>query len=266
MTEQIAHSAAFYNTIARYYDAENEHKLDDLPFYSSLAADHGDPILDIGCGTGRVTLHLAAEGYRVHGLDHARAMLERAERKLRGRADLRDFATFFHGDALTFDFAERYKLILLPYNAFMHFHTAQAQRQLLTRLAACLAPDGLIVFDLPNAAQMLSAHDDGALTLERTFLEPESGNLVMQQSVSAFDRAEQVQHITWIYDEIGADGALRRTVAPLTLRYVFPAELDLLLELCGLARLERMGDYEGAPFDENSPNLIVLATHRKAQA
>jgi SAM-dependent methyltransferase len=262
MSDPIERSAAFYNAIARYYDAENEHKLDDLPFYSSLAAEHGDPILDIGCGTGRVTFHLAAEGYRVHGLDLARGMLERAERKLRGRADLRDFAMFYHGDALTFTFPTRYKLILLPYNAFMHFHTAQAQRQLLTRLATCLAPDGLIVFDLPNAAEVFSTQDDGALRLERTFIEPESGNLVMQQSVSALDRVEQLQHITWIYDEISADGILRRTVAPLTLRYVFPAELDLLLELCGLARFERMGDYDGSPFSETSSNLIVLATHK----
>lgn len=261
MNAPNAPSAAFYDLIARYYDAENEHKLDDLPFYSDLATDHGDPILDIGCGTGRVTFHLAAEGYRVHGLDHSRAMLERAERKLRGRADLRDHATFFHGDALNFALPERYKLILLPYNAFMHFHTAQAQRQLLKHLAAHLAPDGLIVFDLPNAAEVFATQDDDVLRLERTFSEPESGNLVMQQSVSRLNRAEQLQHITWLYDEISPDGTLRRTLAPLTLRYVFPAELDLLLELCGLSRLQRLGDYDGSPFGEGSPHLIVLAAH-----
>ncbi len=262
MSQPLGQSAAFYNTIARYYDAENEQMLDDLPFYSNLAEDHGDPILDIGCGTGRVTFHLAAEGYTVHGLDHSRAMLERAERKLRGRADLRDFATFFQGDVLDYAFTARYKLILLPYNAFMHFHTPQTQRQVLARLAACLAPDGVIVFDLPNAAEAFTTQEDSAVTLERSFVEPESGNYVMQQSVSTLHRAEQIQHITWIYDEIGADSLLRRTVAPLTLRYVFPAELDLLLELCGLARLEQFGDYDGAPFAEGSPRLIVLAAHK----
>ena len=262
MNQPLGQSAAFYNTIARYYDAENEQMLDDLSFYSDLAEDHGDPILDIGCGTGRVTFHLAAEGYTVHGLDHSRAMLERAERKLRGRADLRDCAAFFQGDALEYAFTTRYKLILLPYNAFMHFHTPQTQRQLLVRLAACLAPEGLIAFDLPNAAEAFATQDDSALTLERSFIEPESGNYVMQQSVSTLNRAEQIQHIMWIYDEIGAENVLRRTVAPLTLRYVFPAELDLLLELCGLARIERFGDYDGAPFGEGSPRLIVLAAHK----
>src|SRR5271165_14321 len=94
-------SRDFYNTIARYYDAENEFMTDDLELYEAFAEKVGDPILDIGCGTGRVTLSLASGGYRVVGLDLSREMLQRGERKLKNRVDLRDLVTFIEADALT---------------------------------------------------------------------------------------------------------------------------------------------------------------------
>ncbi|HVO42264.1 MAG TPA: class I SAM-dependent methyltransferase, partial [Aggregatilineales bacterium] len=229
-------STDFYNTIARYYDAENEFMTDDLELYDALAEKVGDPVLDIGCGTGRVTLSLASGGYRVVGLDRSREMLRRGERKLKGRPDLRDLVRFVEADALTYDPGEIFKLVLLPYNALMHFTELATQRALIRHLASFLAEDGLMVFDLPNAGESFSTVDDDAVTLERRFTEPESGHLVMQQSVSAIDRTTQIQSITWIYDEIGANNVIQRTVAPLTLRYTFPAELDLLLETAGMHR------------------------------
>lgn len=252
-------AAAFYNTIARYYDAENESMTADLPFYSELAGEYGDPILDIGCGTGRVMLHLAAEGHRTAGLDVSPAMLERGRRKLAGRADLRDFAQFYEGSALDYPLPDQYPLILIPYNGFMHFHTTEAQIAALRHLSQHLAGGGVIVLDLPNAGERFATLDDGALTFERSFTEPESGHLIMQHSISALDRAAQLQYITWIYDEIGPDSVVRRTVAPLTLRYVFPAELDLLLQVCGLRRIARYGDYDRSPFEGECPRLIVVA-------
>src|SRR5688500_2286343 len=84
----------FYATIARYYDAEHHDKEEDLPFYSDLAEDYGDPILVIGGGTGRVMLHLAQQSYTVHGIESERAMLERAQRKLDTKAHLKSNVTF----------------------------------------------------------------------------------------------------------------------------------------------------------------------------
>ncbi len=91
----------FYATIARYYDAEHSDKTDDLVMYSQLAATYGGPILDVGCGTGRILFHLAQEGHTVHGIDSEAAMLERAQIKLEGLPHLRDQLRLIHGDVLT---------------------------------------------------------------------------------------------------------------------------------------------------------------------
>jgi SAM-dependent methyltransferase len=258
-------SAYFYDTIARYYDAEHDSKTDDLEFYSELAATHGDPILDIGCGTGRIMFHLAAQGYQTVGVDFSAQMLARGKRRAQGRADLQNKTTFYEGDATIFKYPAQYPLVLLPYNYLTHFKSAASQRQVLANAVNALAKGGLLVIDMPNAGETYASANDNTINLERTFTDSESGHVVMQQSVSHLDRAEQLQHITWIYDEIAADGGLKRLVAPHILRHIFPTELDLLLEVCGLQKLAQYGGYEGEPFADGCERLIVLATHAKAR-
>jgi SAM-dependent methyltransferase len=250
----------FYATIARFYDAENADKTDDLAFYSELAAEYGDPILDVGCGTGRVMLHLAQEGYQVHGIDNEAAMLERAKLKLDGAPHgLRDRLTFYLGDVLTYELDQQFKLALLPYNGLMHFHRQETQLALLRRLRQWTLPDGLLVLDLPNAGETFASQDSEALTLERTFIEPETGHLVMQQAVSLLDRVEQLMRVTWIYDEITGEGAIKRTVAPILFRYYFCPEVQLLLSQTGFEVQDVYGDVDGSPFEDGCPRMIVLA-------
>src|SRR5450432_2026253 len=90
----------FYATIARYYDSEHADKTEDLVLYSELAEQYGDPILIVGSGTGRLVLHLAQEGYAVHGLEIEAAMLDRARRKRDALPHLHDLITLHQGDAL----------------------------------------------------------------------------------------------------------------------------------------------------------------------
>lgn len=249
----------FYATIARYYDAEHSDQTEDIPFYVALAEDYGGPIIDIGCGTGRVMIPLALEGHEVHGIDSEEAMLVIAEQRRRADPRLRDSLTFHLGDVLTHPLDKRFKLVLVPYNGLMHFHEQEAQLALLKRLRSWTLDDGLLVLDLPNAGDVFASQDTEAIILERTFLEPETGHLVMQQSVSFLDRVEQVMHVTWIYDEVSADGSVKRTIAPIRWYYYFFAELKLLLAAAGFEVEEVYGDLDFGPFVDGCPRMVVLA-------
>lgn len=249
----------FYATIARFYDAENTDKDDDIELYLALADEYGGPIIDIGCGTGRVMVPLAQQGYDVHGIDVEQAMLDRAEAVRQSSPDLRERMTLYHGNVISYELDRRFNLVLVPYNGLMHFHEQATQLTVLRRLRDWTAEDGLLVLDLPNAGEVFATQDTGALMFERTFLEPESGHLVMQQSISQLDRTAQLLQVTWIYDEVTGDGTVRRTFASNVLYYYFYAELKLLLERSGFAVEAVYGDTDYGPYEDGSERMVVMA-------
>ncbi len=251
--------SAFYTKVARFYDAENADKSDDLQLYSELAAAYTGDILDVGCGTGRVLIHLARQGHRVHGIDIDRAMLERLERKLQEMPQLHKNTHVKQADVLEHEYHMPFALILLTYNGLMHFHKQSQQIALLCKLRRWLQQDGLLVIDLPNAGPAFAAPDSEAPTLERTFMDPETGHLIMLQSLSFIDRSRQLLHVDWIYDAIDGDGNVKRLLAPHVLRYYFLAEIRLLLERCGLKLAAVYGDCDRADYSVESERMIVFA-------
>lgn len=250
---------SFYVTIARYYDAEHQDKTDDLLMYSELASEYGGPIFEVGSGTGRVMFHLAKAGYEVHGIDIEPAMLDRARQQANDAPSLKKYLTFIQDDVLKYKTDKKYPLVLVPYNGLMHFHDQQQQIKVLTRLRDLITADGLLVLDLPNLADAFAAQDTDAMIFEKNFLEPETGHLVMQYSISTLDRTDQLLRINWIYDEVTGDGTVKRTIAPVTFRFFFYSEVRLLLQLSGFTVEAVYGSPELDPYEDGCERMIVLA-------
>jgi len=250
---------SFYVTIARYYDAEHQDKTDDLLMYNELAAEYGSPIFEVGAGTGRVMFHLAKAGYEVDGIDIEPAMLDRARQQADATPSLKKYLTFIQDDVLKYKTDKKYPLVLIPYNGLMHFHDQQQQLKVLSRLHDLIAADGLLVLDLPNPADAFAAQDSDAMIFEKTFLEPDSGHLVMQYSVSSLDRTDQLMRINWIYDEVSGDGTVKRTVAPVIFRFFFYSEVRLLLQLSGFTVEAVYGSPELDPYEDGCERMIIFA-------
>ena len=247
-----------YSALARYYDLENADFTEDLDYWLELAGEAGDPVLELGCGTGRVLLNLARRGHAVTGLDNSPEMLGRLRAKLEA-ASARHLAAppqIVQAGLEDFDLSERFRLALMPFNTFMHLLTQEAQLAALARIRRHLAPGALLALDMPNPGEAYAAQDQG-LTLERTFADGD--RTVQQFSSVAIDRAAQMAQITWIYDSTDPQGAVQRSIIPLTLRYTFPAEMRLLLERSGLSLAHLYGDYDHSPFADGSPRLLVIA-------
>lgn len=252
--------AGFYGTIAHYYDAENTDKTDDIDFYREMVQEYDGPILDVGCGTGRVMFPLAQMGYEVHGIDNEKAMLDIAKERMEDYDNATQNRLHFHyGDVTDYDMPVKFKLTTAPYNAMMHFHDQETQLKVLDNLRAWTADDGVLILDLPNAGDVFASQDSDSMMYERTFIDSRTGHMVMQQSLSYLDRTSQLLRVTWVYDEITGDGTVKRTFAPLVLYYYFYNEMRLLLERANFEVVEVYGDTDYSPYEEGCERMIIIA-------
>jgi trans-aconitate methyltransferase len=254
-----------YAKLARYYDDENADLIEDLPAYLALAERFGGPVLDVGCGTGRVSFYLAGNGLRVVGIDSSEEMLQRAQERAGQHASASSRITWQRADVRQMAPGERFGLAIYAYNGFMHLIEQSQQIAALERMAAHLEPGGGLAIDIPNPVSMFLSDDVPGLVLERTFTDGQSGQVVMQQSLARVDRATQVMSVTWVYDRIGPDGLVHRDVIPLRLRYTMGAEMRLLLERAGLRGVELYGNYDFSPYGEDSARLFVVATRAEGE-
>jgi SAM-dependent methyltransferase len=226
-------------------------------YYVELARAAKGPILDVACGTGRITLPCLRLGLDVEGLDLYPSMLDR----LRRRAAAEGFAPPLHlSDMSDFRLQRRFALAVIPFNAFIHNMTADAQIGCLRRCREHLLPGGLLAFDTFFPGREYINQPDGTRVLEGEIAHPETGLPVRMFDTRSFDRVEQIQ---WSKNELEFLDAGRNVVSTMRSeiagRFVYKAEMELLLRLAGFARWTIQGGFDRRPLVSDSDAMIVEA-------
>lgn len=233
-------------------------------FYRALAREAGGPVLEIGCGTGRIAIPIAQMGFPVTGLDIVPGMIERARHKSAGLP-----AKWVVGDGRSFRLDEQFHLIFLTGNVFQFFLTNADQAALLERVNAHLHPDGLFAFETrnprwPGLATRPEPYEGMFFYLESWMEERASESYVDTQGRSiqvsytqTYDHVAQILHLAnykrW------REGEQEQTqVTRTALRYTFPQELAALLQAHGFTIIRQYGDWNYEPLTEASPSIIVV--------
>ena len=160
-----------YSSGAKHYDAAYSVKEDlvDRDFYLNLANEYGGPVLEFGCGTGRITLPLARQGVDVTGMDASHSMLEVLRAKLaKEPAGVRRRTRVVEGDFRTHYLGDQFSLVVIPFRPMQHMYTTEDQLAALKNARRHLADGGILAFDVfnPSFAKILTGIGEEYLDLE----------------------------------------------------------------------------------------------------
>jgi SAM-dependent methyltransferase len=224
---------------------------DDVAFYRSLAEQAGGPVVELGCGTGRVAIPLAEAGFDVTGIDRSAGMLARARMKTEALPpDVGGRLRFIEGDFEHGIVGDTYGLAFAAARVFMFVLEPDDQLRLLAALRDRLRPGGLMAIDVFDPRFDLIGPDAPPFRSDRgTFLNPETGRPVR---LTVLDRSNDPvrQRFTehWEFAELDELGhPIRTDVEALTLRWTFRHEMHHLLVRAGFEPVAEYSDYAGSP-------------------
>ena len=247
-----------WDDYAPFYDWENAQTLDrrDVHFWRRMAARANGPVLELGCGTGRVTIPVARTGARVVGLDRSSEMLSQAhKRSMRARLGTR--VSWIRGDIrfLPFRKSTRFDLVMAPYGILQSLvresdlkATLAAVERVLARgglLGIDLVPDLPVWKDLRNKVRFRGSRRGG------------KSRITLIESV----RQDRAKRLT-IFDQkyVEQSGRTRRTRRfSLVFRTLTVPQMTRRLENAGFRIKAILGDYNGKPWDPRADVWLILA-------
>jgi len=228
-----------------------------LDFYVTLAREANGPVLDIACGTGRILLPCFEAGVDIEGLDLFEPMLKTLRDK---SAALNLSPRLYQADMSDFSLPRSYRLIMIPFNAFIHNMTQEAQISCLERCREHLLPGGELVFDTFFPSLEIVGAPQNTRVLEGQFPHPQTGLPMRMFDTRSFDRVAQTQHSLNEIELLAADGSITSVLrSEVSTRYIYKHEMALLLRVAGFSRWEIYGHFDRRPLIRENDAMVVSA-------
>lgn len=234
---------------APFYDVEFAARGHEIPFFLKQAKLAGGPVLEVACGTGRITLPIARAGVEITGLDVSRPMLAEARRKAEA-AGLT--ITWLEQDCRQIDAGKNFTLIFSATNAMQHLLDLESVNGFLSSARNALRPGGALILDVFNPVPAKLART-AVRYHHKTFVDA-SGQEIRVEAATQYDAARQILALSLFYQR---DGQLIRT-KQVNLRCFFPEELMALCHFNGLKVVQRFGNYDETPLGAGSPKQILV--------
>jgi SAM-dependent methyltransferase len=248
-----------WDEYARFYDWENARTIGraDVPFWRDLASRLGGPVLELGCGTGRVALPVGRAGVRIIGVDRSEGMLARARQRVR-RARLTARISLLRADirALPFVRPGPFSLVMAPYGILQSLVRESDLAATLDSVATVLKPGGAFAIDLvPDLPAWQEYHRRIRLHGRRG---PRGSHLTLIESVRQ-DRRSKLTIFDQEYVERRGPKSRHHRFS-LMFRTLSVPEMVDRLEGAGFRVTSVLGDYAGRPWDPRADVWVVLAT------
>lgn len=248
-----------FDAIAKWYDFDYERRMkSDLPFYFRCAVEGGNPVLELGAGTGRVTEALARKGFRVTAVDLSQEMLDRGRDRFERIGPLPGTARFVRGDMADLEVRGRFGTILVPFRSFHHLTTVDRQLAALRGIRRRLAPRGIAVVDLfhPDLTYFGAIEGKTKISYERK--RRSDGLKVVQRFRLLCDFPRQIGYIEYIWDQYRGNRKVGCDRAHMRWRWIHRYEMEHLAALAGLRVVRILGGFDSRPYEKDAEEMIFV--------
>jgi SAM-dependent methyltransferase len=211
-------------------------------------------ILDLGCGTGNHSIHLARRGYKVHGVDLSEDMLAHAVEKSQ-KETIKYPPVFSQGDVRNVDLGKQFDAVLMMFAVLGYQLTNEDLLAALRTVRKHLKPGGLFIFDVWYGPAVLAIRPT-----DRIKIIPTVDGKVIRTASGSLDIAHHLGKVCYQIWRLSGDRVKSETEEAHTMRFFFPMELALLLSTCGLM-IESLTAFPSLekPVDETTWNVLGVA-------
>jgi SAM-dependent methyltransferase len=257
-----------YMSIAELYDFVVPYReRPDVGFFVEAAMESGGPVLEVGCGTGRVLIPTARAGIEITGLDLSPHMLAVCRERLKAEPEhLRAQVRLVEGDMRQFELGRKFKLVTLPFRPFQHLTTVEDQLACLGCLRRHLAEGGRLILDIfnPWLEALVRTKFGEEVSDEPEFAMPDGRKVIRRHKIVSRDEPNQVNYVELIHYVSHPDGRKERLVQAFPMRYLFRFEAEHLLARAGFEVEHLYADYDKSPFGSKQPGELIFVA-RKAK-